>query len=56
MTITCADGFALIPKRCDKCRRLFWLEPYYNVWQEVGIEHREIKHVRCKNHKPDWRL
>lgn len=29
MTITYCDKFAFKPKRCWKCNKLFWLEPYY---------------------------
>gem|GEM_PF-4352461 len=50
MTITYKDGFALIPKRCDKCHRLFWLEPYSVYYKEVGIEHYSLKQIKCKNH------
>lgn len=50
MTITRWDGFAIIPKRCNVCNRLFWLEPfdvyYKNVW--LGIGHYSSKHIRCK--------
>lgn len=56
MTLLNADGIALIPKRCSECFRLFWLEPYYTTYKEVGIEHRDIKQVWCKKCKPEWRL
>lgn len=56
MTITCADGFAIIPKRCDECRRLFWMEPYYTTYKEVGIGHTDLKQTRCKKCKPEWRV
>lgn len=50
MTITYKDGFAFIPKRCDKCHRLFWFEPYWVYYIEVGIEHYHLKQIKCKNH------
>lgn len=50
MTITYKDRFALIPKRCDKCNRLFWLEPYSVYYKEVGIEYYSLKQIKCKNH------
>ena len=48
MTITKHDGFAIIPKRCDKCNRLFWLEQYDIYYKEVGIEHYSLKQIECK--------
>lgn len=48
MTITRWDGFAIIPKRCNKCNRLFWLEPFDIYFKEVGIEHRLLRQIRCK--------
>ena len=50
MTITDKDGFALLPKRCDKCNRLFWFEPYWVYYKEVGIERYSLKQIKCKNH------
>lgn len=55
MTITYADGFAIIPKRCEECKRLFWLEAYYIRYKEVGIEHHCLKQVYCKD-CCTWRL
>lgn len=48
MTITKYDRFALLPKRCDIGNRLFWLESYNIFYREVGIEHRDLKQIRCK--------
>lgn len=48
MTIMYADKFAIIPRRCDVCNRLFWLEPYYIFYKEVGIERFSLKQIRCK--------
>lgn len=48
MTITRWDGFAIIPKRCDVCNRLFWLEPFDVYYKEVGIEHYPLKQIMCK--------
>lgn len=50
MTITTHDGFALFPKRCDRCNRLFWLEPYDVYYKEVGIEHYSLKQIKCDKH------
>lgn len=47
MTITRYDGFAAIPKRCSKCGRLFWLEPYNVFYKTVGIESYSLKQIRC---------
>lgn len=48
MTISYYDRFAILPKRCDYCNRLFWMEPY-NVWyRQVGIEHFPLKQIQCK--------
>lgn len=49
MTITKYDRFAIIPKRCDKCNRLFWLEPYNIFYITVGIEEYFLKQIACKN-------
>lgn len=51
MTITYADRIAILPKRCDKCNRLFWAEPYYIYYVEVGIEHYSLKHIQCEKCK-----
>lgn len=47
MTITKYDGLAIIPKRCDKCNRLFWLESYSIYYKEVGIESYSLKQIKC---------
>lgn len=48
MTITRYDGVAIIPKRCDRCNRLFWLEPYNIYYKEVGIGHYSLKQTECR--------
>lgn len=48
MTITRHDGLAIIPRRCNKCNRLFWLESYDIYFQEVGIGTYSIKQIKCK--------
>lgn len=47
MTITKHDGIAILPKRCNKCNRLFWLECYDTYYKEVGIEHYSLKRIKC---------
>ena len=47
MTITTHDGVAIIPKRCDKCNRLFWLEPYDVYYKTVGIGCCTLKMIKC---------
>ena len=49
MTITKYDRVAILPKRCDKCNRLFWLEPYNIFYKTVGIGDYSIKQIECKN-------
>lgn len=49
MTITNYDGVAILPKRCDRCNRLFWLEPYNTYYRTVGIECLSLKYIECKN-------
>lgn len=49
MTITKYDRFAILPKRCDRCNRLFWLEPYNIFYKLVGIESYSLKQIECKN-------
>lgn len=49
MTITRYDGVAIIPKRCDRCNRLFWLEPYNVTFKTVGIESISLPLIECKN-------
>lgn len=48
MTIMYADRFAIVPRRCNVCDRLFWLEPYYIFYKVVGIERFPLKQIRCK--------
>jgi hypothetical protein len=49
MTITKYDRVAILPKRCDRCNRLFWLEPYNIFYKTVGIEAYSLKQIACKN-------
>jgi hypothetical protein len=51
MTITNADGYAIIPKRCNVCNRLFWLEPYFIYYKIVGIDYYSLKQIKCKRCK-----
>lgn len=46
MTITYYDHFAIVPKRCSKCNRLFWLEPY-NIHYRFPAPFIEIKNIYC---------
>ena len=49
MTITKYDRFAIIPKRCDRCNRLFWLEQYNVFYKNVGIGDYYLEQIECKN-------
>lgn len=49
MTITKYDRVSILPKRCDRCNRLFWLEPYNIFYKTVGIEEYSLKQIECKN-------
>lgn len=51
MTLTYADGFAFIPKRCNCCNRLFWFESFYVFYRAVGIENYSLKQIKCKRCK-----
>jgi hypothetical protein len=46
MTITEHDGIAILPKRCDKCNRLFWLEAYDTYYEMYGVSY--CKMIMCK--------
>lgn len=48
MTLTKYDRVAIIPKRCDKCNRLFWLEPYNIFYKTVGVESYSLEQTECK--------
>lgn len=48
MTITKYDRFALLPKRCDQCNRVFWLEGYNIHTRMVGIENYPLDWIVCK--------
>lgn len=55
MTLTKYDKFAVVPKRCNRCNRLFWLEPYNIHYKTVGIGCQSIIEVECKFCvKADW--
>lgn len=49
MTITYYDKFAFIPKRCNKCNRLFIFEGYNIYYKQVGFEYFDLKQIKCKN-------
>ena len=49
MTITYYDKMAILPKRCNKCNRLFWLEPYNVFYKFAGIEQYPLECVECIN-------
>jgi len=49
MTITYYDGVAILPKRCDICNRLFWLEPYNTFYITVGVGCDSLEMIKCKN-------
>lgn len=49
MTITYYDRVAILPKRCDICNRLFWLESYNIFYMTVGIESSSLECIKCKN-------
>ena len=49
MTITNYDKIAILPKRCDECNRLFWLEPYNIFYRPVGLGYYSLKQIECKN-------
>jgi len=40
--------FAIIPKRCDKCYRKFWLEPYDIFYRDIGFWGHSYEMVKCK--------
>ena len=56
MTITRWDGFAIIPKRCNVCNRLFLFEPFNSYVEEVGIEHYPLKQIRCKECSKKYKM
>ena len=47
MKITYYDKFALTPKRCSICNKLFWLEGYNYRVKFVGIEQYPLKLPVC---------
>lgn len=49
MTITYYDKFAFIPKRCNKCNRLFIFEGYNIYYKQVGFGYFDLKQIKCKN-------
>ena len=40
--------FAIIPQRCDICKRKFWLEPYDIFYRDIGIFCHSYEIVKCK--------
>jgi hypothetical protein len=46
MTITYYDKYAIIPKRCNKCNRLFLFEGYNLFYRELGRD--SIEMIKCK--------
>lgn len=48
MTITRWDKIALLPKRCDECNRLFWLEGYKIRTRIVGLEEYPLEWIVCR--------
>lgn len=47
MTISKYDKFAIYPKRCNKCNRLFVFESYNIYYKEIGGGF-DIKQIKCK--------
>lgn len=47
MTISKYDKYAILPKRCNKCNRLFILEPYNIYYKQVGIPSYDLKQIKC---------
>ena len=37
----------LLPKRCDKCKRRFWLEPFEEYTKIVGLFGEQMKVTVC---------
>lgn len=61
MTLSRHDKFAFVPKRCDKCNRLFIFEPY-NTWHKwiwcpgcSSIEMIECKECEEKKIRDKWK-
>ena len=48
MTINKYDKYALLPKKCDKCRRTFILEPYNIYYKQVGIDNFDLPQIYCR--------
>ena len=48
MTINKYDKYALLPKKCDKCRKTFILEPYNIYYKQVGIDNFDLAQIYCK--------
>lgn len=48
MTITYYDKFALLPKRCSKCNRLFVFEGYNIYYKSVAFGRYDLKQKKCK--------
>ncbi len=39
----------IILKLCDRCKRLFWLEPYNISYKTVGVDSYSLEQIECKN-------
>ena len=48
MVVMTIYRFAFLPKYCDKCGRLFWLERYEKHHKLVGIEDCVIPIYICR--------
>lgn len=48
MTLSYYDKFAFLPKRCNKCNRLFWLEWYSSFVKPFPNEADFYNHLLCK--------
>lgn len=48
MTLMRYDKFALLPKRCYRCNRLFWLEPYNVYERDIAPSVSILKMIICE--------
>ena len=48
MVINRYDKFALLPKKCDKCRKTFIFESYNIYIKQVGIECFDLEQIYCR--------
>lgn len=49
MTLMKYDRFAIIPKRCYCCNRLFIFEPYNIHYKWIFATGNDYKYIKCKN-------